>query len=129
MSCAISDQQYHLAQATIQKIKALKVNDADSASEQCQNICYGQQMLYLNTGDFQKAHALIPQIKQALDIHSEQINPSRKYSLGYNCLITCFILSKYDEAHQWLIELQHIRHLKKYEPRKDVQQFLQILQY
>jgi len=125
---AIADQKYDLAQDTINKIKQLKINDADGESEQRQDVLYGQQMLYMNSGNFPKAHELIPEIDTAIQEHSAQINPSRKYSFNYNNLITCFILGKYNEAHHWLAELQSVINLKKYEPRKDAQQFLRVLQ-
>lgn len=125
---AIGNQQYELAQNSIQKIEALEIEDADGQAEQEQAVLYTQQTLYMNTKDFEKAYQLVPMIEEALKKHSHQINPSRKYSFCFHNLIVCFFLGKYNEAHYWLSKTQYTIDPKKYEPRKDAQQFLHILQ-
>lgn len=125
---AIGNKEYSLAQANIDKIKALTIEDTDGQAEKEQATLYIQQTLYMNTENFEQAYQLIPTIKQALIEHNHQINPSRQYTFSFHNLIVCFLLKKYDEAHFWLSKTQYVIDLKKYEARKDVQQFLHILQ-
>jgi hypothetical protein len=138
---AITAKDFKAAKAAIGLLKNFKPTNNDEEAEQLQDYLFYKQYLLLNEEKFQEAKALIPEIKDLLIASNElewdvegqkatvrykRINPSRLYNFYYNTLITLLLCHEYNDAQHWLTQLDYL--YKKKEPRKDVIQFIRILQ-
>jgi|GEM_PF-6439712 len=55
----------------------------------------------MNTGEFEKAEALIPAIEEGLETYAQKINKARLLSFQFNIMIMYFLMHRFKEAAKW----------------------------
>ena len=79
--------------------------------------------LYIQTGQFRKAEAMIPAITAGLKKYKGKINTVREAFFYFNIAIVCFAAGKFNEALKWLNRLLNDSHL---DANQDIHAFARI---
>ena len=66
-----------------------------------QNVYFLEHLHYINTGEFDKAIALIPEIEYGLSKYAEKINKARLLTFQYNIMVMYFLVHQFKESAIW----------------------------
>ena len=115
--------KYGEFKGALSKIKSMPVLHEDDEVEVFQNVYSLELLYYLNTAAFDKALALVPDIKKGLTRHKKKLVKSSEITLRFNVVLLLLILSRWDEAMGWLHEVID----EKTDSRIDIQHFSRLL--
>jgi len=120
-------RNYEGFEELIAQIENLKTNTGPEEDSAIFREVYYLRLLYLlNTGEKEKALALIPEIELCLAKHDKFFGQSRLLNFWHNIAITYFVNAKYKEALPWVKKL--IASDKKSKVRSDLRDFAQIFE-
>lgn len=115
---------FDLYSETIAKMKSIPANSIKEEAEDFQNIYFLELYYYLNSGNFDKALELVPEISDSLLKYNELINKPRLISFYYNIAVVYFIHEAYEETLEWINRISLI----KLDTRQDLQHLARIMQ-
>lgn len=85
----------------ITELKELPISSFNEEGEVFQNVYFSEHLPYINTGEFEKAEALVPVIEEGLIIYRNKINRARVLSFQYNIMVMYFVMHRFKEALNW----------------------------
>ncbi len=85
----------------IEEMKALPATNFNEDGEVFQNVYFLEHLHYINTGAFDKAAALIPNIEKGLVEYEAKINKARLLSFSYNIMVMYFLMHRFKDAAKW----------------------------
>lgn len=85
----------------INELKSLPVSTFNEEGEVFQNVYFSEHLHYINSGAFEKAEALIPEIEEGLEKYADKINKARLLSFQFNIMVMYFIMHRFKEALKW----------------------------
>ncbi|MBL4586557.1 MAG: hypothetical protein JKX84_05825, partial [Flavobacteriales bacterium] len=85
----------------IEELKDLPVSSFNEEGEVFQNIYFSEHLHYINTGEFDKAEALVPAIEKGLITYRNKINKARVLTFQYNIMIMYFLMHRFKDALLW----------------------------
>ncbi|MEM6724485.1 MAG: hypothetical protein AAF598_10635 [Bacteroidota bacterium] len=107
--------------AQLKKIPAQNQHDAGTAFK---HIYHAELMYLLNTGDFEGARQLVPEIEEGLKNFKKSIGENRAQTFRVNIAILFFVLEDHQQAELWI---NRIIQNPKSAPRQDIQLFARVM--
>jgi len=86
---------------SIAELKSIPSATFNEEGEVFQNVYFLEHLHYINTGEFEKAESLIPDIENGLTKYENKINKARLLSFLYNIMIMYFLMHRFKEASSW----------------------------
>lgn len=84
------------------ELKMVPVNSFDEEGEVFQNIYFQEHLYYINAGEFDKAEALVPIIKNGLETYASKINKARVLAFRFNIMVMYFVMHRFKESLEWM---------------------------
>lgn len=105
------------------KLHAIPAASRDEEGEVFQNTAFFELLFLMNTGQFETARQILPDIENGLQRFSDKVNQARQFAFRYNMMVLNFVLEDYSEA---LRQLNLILNDERTEHRQDIQQVARI---
>lgn len=94
-------RKYEAFDDYLEELKALPVDSFNAEGEVFQNVYFLEHLRYINSGEFEKAEALVPTIEEGLEKYSAKINKARELSFKCNIMVMYFVMHRFKEAQHW----------------------------
>ena len=105
--------------------QSIKDKDFISEAESEQHYFHMSLRYCLQSGQFEKAKTLIPQIEDCFKKYKTVLIPSRYLTISFNVFLVLFGFERYPEAFDWL---RRISTAKLKESRPDIQTFARVME-
>lgn len=119
-----STQNYDEFARVLEKLKKLPLKSLDEEGEVFQDVALYEVLYYINTGKYNEAVKVIPDIEKGMKKYAAKLIKSVELTIYYNISILYFILQDWKGFLHWLNKIID----DKSDSRKDIQHFARILQ-
>ncbi len=131
VSCHMA-KDYGPFEQLLEELKGTPTRSLYEEAEAFQNICFLEQLYFMNKEIFgqaaatvAKAKSLATEIENGLKKHGNKIVKSRELSIIHNSVVMFFALGLYDEVLHWVSKIQSSNSTDQ---RKEVQLFARLVQ-
>ncbi len=131
VSCHMT-RDYGPFEPLLEELKTTPTRSLYEEAEAFQNICFLEQLYFMNkeifgqaTATVTKAKSLATEIENGLKKHGNKIVKSRELSIIHNSVVMFFALGMYDEVLHWVAKIQSSNITDQ---RKEVQLFARLVQ-
>ncbi len=118
-------RKYEEFEETLAKLRKVPSSSPLEEKATFSNSFYLELIYYMNTNQWEKAKAIVPEIEAGLKKYEAIMTPGRVTSYHYNITVLYMTLEEFETAQDWL---NKILHSDRAEPRKDIQRSARILE-